>query len=251
MQGTSQNAPKLNAGLNLKFNKTNKEVRHNVNSEYTMMHCDRMSGHLATSEMWCWSGARRILTELSLCYSIVYRYSVVVSGSSPVSSTHHWSNNRLIYCDAICNSSWPWHLRHLVPVNAVISNGLFCNASLFYVSCVQSGGRYQLQCSSRLLLCSIGLVSLCLFGLPANLIQRLQSVQNAAARLIFRIRRSEHIISALISLHWLRVPECISFKLAVLTYQSIHGIHLATYSHVSPVSPTWHQDDSCGLLLII
>jgi len=40
-----------------------------------------------------------------------------------------------------------------------------------------------------------------LFGLPANLIQRLQSVQNAAARLIFRIRRSEHITPALISLH--------------------------------------------------
>ena len=28
--------------------------------------------HLATSEMWCWSGGRKILTELSLCYSIVY-----------------------------------------------------------------------------------------------------------------------------------------------------------------------------------
>jgi len=27
---------------------------------------------LATSEMWCWSGGRRILTEMSLCYSIVY-----------------------------------------------------------------------------------------------------------------------------------------------------------------------------------
>jgi len=62
-----------------------------------------------------------------------------------------------------------------------------------------------------------------LFGLPANLIQRLQSVQNAAARLIFRIRRSEHITPALISLHWLRLPECISFKLAVMTYRSIHG----------------------------
>jgi len=62
-----------------------------------------------------------------------------------------------------------------------------------------------------------------LFGLPANLIQRLQSVQNAAARLTFRIRRSEHITLALISLHWLRVPERISFKLAVMTYQSIHG----------------------------
>jgi len=62
-----------------------------------------------------------------------------------------------------------------------------------------------------------------LFGLPANLIQRLQSVQNAAFRLIVRIRRSEHIALALISLHWLRVPERISFKLAVMTYRSIHG----------------------------
>ena len=61
-----------------------------------------------------------------------------------------------------------------------------------------------------------------LFGLPANLIQRLQSVQNAAAWLTFRIRRSEHITPAPISLHWLRIPERTSFKLAVLTYWSIH-----------------------------
>ena len=27
--------------------------------------------HLASSEQWCWSGERGILTELSLCYSIV------------------------------------------------------------------------------------------------------------------------------------------------------------------------------------
>ena len=40
-----------------------------------------------------------------------------------------------------------------------------------------------------------------LIGLPANLMQRLQSVQNAAAWLIFKIRRSQHIHPALISLH--------------------------------------------------
>jgi len=38
-----------------------------------------------------------------------------------------------------------------------------------------------------------------LINLPASLIQRLQSVQNAAARLIFHMRRSEHITDALIS----------------------------------------------------
>jgi len=69
-----------------------------------------------------------------------------------------------------------------------------------------------------------------LFGLPANLIQRLQSVQNAAARLIFSIRRSEHITPALISVHWLRVSERISFKLAVLTYRSIHGTSVVFHS---------------------
>jgi len=42
-------------------------------------------------------------------------------------------------------------------------------------------------------------------------------------RLILRIRRLEHITPALISLHWLRVPERIYFKLAVMTYRSVHG----------------------------
>ena len=50
-----------------------------------------------------------------------------------------------------------------------------------------------------------------------------QCVQNAGAWLIFRIRRSEHITTALISLHWLRIPERISFKLAVMMHRSIYG----------------------------
>jgi len=62
-----------------------------------------------------------------------------------------------------------------------------------------------------------------LIGLPANLIRRFQSVQNAAARLIFGIRSSEHITDALTSLHWLRVPERILFKVAVLTYRALNG----------------------------
>jgi len=90
----------------------------------------------------------------------------------------------------------------------------------------------------------LGYCNSVLFGLPVNLIRRLQSVQNAAAPLTFRIRRSEHITPALISLHWLRVPERISFKLAVMTYWP----RRPTYSHVSPVLPTWHPDDGCGLL---
>ena len=54
-------------------------------------------------------------------------------------------------------------------------------------------------------------------------IQRLQSVQNVTARLIFNLRRCDHITDALISLHWLCVPQRITFKVAMLTYRALHG----------------------------
>ena len=62
-----------------------------------------------------------------------------------------------------------------------------------------------------------------LVGVPANLMRRLQSVLNAAARLIYRLKTRDHITYALISLHWLRVPERIQYKLATLAYRVLHG----------------------------
>jgi len=62
-----------------------------------------------------------------------------------------------------------------------------------------------------------------LINLPASLIQRVQSVQNAAAMLIFNMRRSAHITDALISLQWVCVPEQIIFKVATLTFRALHG----------------------------
>ena len=63
-----------------------------------------------------------------------------------------------------------------------------------------------------------------LVGLPAYLIRRLQAVQNASARLIHRLRCFDHIFDALVSLHWLRVPERIEYKIAVLVYKVLHGL---------------------------
>jgi len=40
---------------------------------------------------------------------------------------------------------------------------------------------------------------------------------------IFNMRRSEHITDALFSLHWLRVPDRIVFKVAMLTFHALHG----------------------------
>ena len=60
--------------------------------------------------------------------------------------------------------------------------------------------------------------------LAANLLQRLQSVQNSAARLIYRVRRSERITDVLMSLHWLRIRERVEYKVAVLTCKALNGL---------------------------
>ena len=44
-------------------------------------------------------------------------------------------------------------------------------------------------------------------GISGQLLQRLQSVFNAAAHLVFSARKSEHITPLLRELHWLKVPK--------------------------------------------
>ena len=62
-----------------------------------------------------------------------------------------------------------------------------------------------------------------LAGVSGNLQSRLQSVLNAAARLICSARKSEHIAPLLWELHWLRIFERIQFRLCVLAYRCVHG----------------------------
>ena len=58
-----------------------------------------------------------------------------------------------------------------------------------------------------------------LAGINVDQIYRLQRIQNAAARLITRKRKHEHISPALFDLHWLPVSYRIKFKLCVLVYR--------------------------------
>ena len=60
-------------------------------------------------------------------------------------------------------------------------------------------------------------------GISGYLQDRLQSVLNAAARLVYSRRTSEHTTPLLRELHWLRVPERIQFRLCVLAYHCVHG----------------------------
>ena len=68
--------------------------------------------------------------------------------------------------------------------------------------------------SSRLDYCNSVLA-----GLPADQINRLQRVQNCAARLVLKKNKREHITPLLFQLHWLPVQFRIQFKLAVFAYR--------------------------------
>ena len=63
-----------------------------------------------------------------------------------------------------------------------------------------------------------------LVGLPAYPVDRLQSVLNAAARLILRLRINDHITDAIAGLHWLRPTERVTFKIATLMFKVLHGM---------------------------
>ena len=55
-------------------------------------------------------------------------------------------------------------------------------------------------------------------GLPKTELNRLQNIQNALARAVTNQRRNEHITPTLQSLHWLKIPERINYKVLSITY---------------------------------
>jgi len=80
-------------------------------------------------------------------------------------------------------------------------------------------------------------------GISGQLLQRLQAIQNAAARLITGARRSQHMTPILRQLHWLR--QRILFKTPVLVYKCRHSMapsYLSTYC-----MPTSSHDGRCHL----
>ena len=60
-----------------------------------------------------------------------------------------------------------------------------------------------------------------LIGLPVYLYRRMVSVLNLSARLIYDLRRSDHVINDLASLRRLRVPERMTYKTALVTFRAL------------------------------
>ena len=78
-----------------------------------------------------------------------------------------------------------------------------------------------------------------LYGLPETLLQKLQRVQNAAARLVTGTRKYEHITPVLKELHWLPIKQRIEYKILLLTFKALMGQAPEYISDlVKPYQPT-------------
>ncbi len=89
-------------------------------------------------------------------------------------------------------------------------------------------------------------------GCSARLINKLQMVQNAAARVLTRTRKYGHISPVLLTLHWLPIKHRIDFKILLITYKALNGLapqYLSELlSHYSPPHPLRSQNS--GHLII-
>jgi len=73
-----------------------------------------------------------------------------------------------------------------------------------------------------------------LFGLPENMIKKLQYIQNHAAKVVTRKKKYDHVTPILQSLHWLPVFFRIQYKVLLITHKCLHGkapIYLASILH--------------------
>ncbi len=61
-------------------------------------------------------------------------------------------------------------------------------------------------------------------GISQTALSRLQLVQNAAARLLTRSQKRDHITPVLQSLHWLPVRYRVDFKILLIVYKSLNGM---------------------------
>ncbi len=78
-----------------------------------------------------------------------------------------------------------------------------------------------------------------LAGASKATLNKLQVVQNSAARILTRTRMRDHITPVLESLHWLPVSFRVDFKILMLTYKALHGLAPQYLSELLiPYTPT-------------
>ena len=101
-----------------------------------------------------------------------------------------------------------------------------CKSAYIHLRQISAVRHLLTQDATKTLICSLVLSRLdycnsLLAGSPKYLTDKLQRVQNSAARLIFKAKKSDHVTPLLQSLQWLPVPARIQYKIACMCFNSL------------------------------
>ena len=103
--------------------------------------------------------------------------------------------------------------------------------------------------SPRLLSLPSRLLQLTLYcSLPASQLHRLQLIQNAPARAVSRIPLHSPISSVLHSLHWLKIEQCMQYRIISITHNLLHNAtpsYLYLLFNIQPTRPICFSNCIC------
>ena len=102
-----------------------------------------------------------------------------------------------------------------------------CASSFYYIYNIRRIRKYLSRQSTEILVHAFitSRLDYCnglLYGLPDCLLNKLQRVQNACARLIFREQKFCHVTPLIYELHWLPIKYRIEFKILLITFRTLN-----------------------------
>jgi len=130
-----------------------------------------------------------------------------------------------------------------------------CRSAYFQLRSIAHIRRYLTSAAAKALVHSLvtSRLDYCnslLVGLPSASIQKLQRVQNAAARVIARTAKHDHITPVLKELHWLPVERRVEYKVLMYTHKAIHGdapVYLKELVQIKTSQRTLRSNSSINL----
>ena len=106
---------------------------------------------------------------------------------------------------------------------------------------------------SSLVLSKLDYCNSLFYGTSKKILQKLQRVQNTAAKIVFGAKKYDHVSPLLKKLHWLPVTSRIEFKIASICYKFFTDTHFPKYLsellHVYEPKRTLRSSNDIRLLL--
>ena len=104
------------------------------------------------------------------------------------------------------------------------------SSTLFFISRNIARVRHLLDCDSTkiivqaLIMSKLDYCNSFLIGSTKYNLQKLQKIQNMCCHIILEVKKYDPITPHLINLHWLKIEQCIEYKISVIMYKCVNNL---------------------------